>query len=79
MKKLLSIVLSLCLLTMLLSGCGKASDDTTDTVAPDPTKSDTDVVAATQLLQKATPWNRSHLNGISMVATLPMIPLLWQR
>ncbi|MHB8132391.1 MAG: hypothetical protein ACYDEX_25845, partial [Mobilitalea sp.] len=48
MKKLLSIVLSLCFLTMLLTGCGKASDDTTDTAAPDKTESDTDAVDATE-------------------------------
>ncbi|MDF2540718.1 MAG: extracellular solute-binding protein family 1 [Herbinix sp.] len=42
MKKVLAIVLSLLMLTMTLVGCGKNSNDSTDTGAKDPAVSDTD-------------------------------------
>jgi len=47
MKKVLSIILSLCMLTMLFTGCSKKSDDTADTGATDPAVTDTDEPAAT--------------------------------
>jgi putative aldouronate transport system substrate-binding protein len=50
MKKVLSIVLSLMMLTMLFTGCGTKKDETADTGATDPTvaATDTDTPEATE-------------------------------